>query len=63
MKLTSPLVGLALSVALLPAAGALSQAPPEHGTIGYHVRSGGHDLADHDWRQYIAFADRHFRAR
>ena len=29
MKLTGPLVGLALSVALLPAAGALSQAPPE----------------------------------
>ena len=29
MKLTVPLVGLAIAVALLPAAGALSQAPPE----------------------------------
>ena len=29
MKLTTPLVSLVLSVALLPAAGALSQAPPE----------------------------------
>jgi hypothetical protein len=34
---------------------------PVHGTIGYHVRSGGHDLNDYDWRQYLAFADRHLR--
>jgi len=36
---------------------------PVHGRIGYHVRSGGHDLADADWRQYLAFADRHLRGR
>ena len=36
---------------------------PIHGTIGYHVRSGGHDLADADWRHYLAFADRHLRGR
>jgi hypothetical protein len=36
---------------------------PIHGRIGYHVRSGGHALADDDWRQYLAFADRHLRAR
>jgi hypothetical protein len=36
---------------------------PVHGTIGYHVRSGGHALTDYDWRQYLAFADRHFRGR
>jgi len=34
---------------------------PVQGTIGYHVRSGGHDLGDYDWRQYLAFADRHLR--
>ena len=36
---------------------------PVHGRLGYHVRSGGHDLADADWRQYLAFADRHLRGR
>lgn len=35
---------------------------PVHGTIGYHVRSGGHALADYDWKQYLAFADRHWGA-
>jgi len=34
---------------------------PVQGQIAYHVRSGGHDLTDYDWRQYLAFADRHLR--
>jgi dipeptidyl aminopeptidase/acylaminoacyl peptidase len=33
---------------------------PVHGTIGYHVRAGGHDLSAYDWRQYLAFADKHW---
>jgi hypothetical protein len=33
---------------------------PVQGTIGYHIRSGGHDVKTFDWEQYLDFADKHF---
>lgn len=30
---------------------------PVHGTIAYHLRSGGHDITAWDWSQFMTFAD------
>jgi hypothetical protein len=34
---------------------------PVGNTIGFHNRKGGHALTDFDWKQFLDFADRHFR--
>ncbi len=43
----------------------IKQLPPLNqsfqGQIGYHIRSGGHDVTLFDWQQYLNFADKHFK--
>ncbi|EMI17456.1 acetyl xylan esterase [Rhodopirellula maiorica SM1] len=43
----------------LPAAKMPPVDEPSQGSIGYHVRSGGHSVTDFDWTQYIKFAKQH----
>lgn len=33
---------------------------PVMGTIGYHIRTGGHDVKEFDWDRYMDFADLHY---
>jgi hypothetical protein len=34
---------------------------PVHGVIGYHIRSGKHDVTSFDWKAYLDFADKHLK--
>jgi hypothetical protein len=44
--------------------GVEDQPPPDQPVgdfIGYHLRTGDHDVTAWDWEQYLNFADRHFK--
>ena len=44
----------------LPADDMPEPGEPAHGTVGYHIREGGHNLTPEDWGYYMDFADTHF---
>lgn len=46
-----------LAISKMPA---LNQ-PSLEGDVGYHIRTGKHDINSYDWSQYIRFADKYFK--
>ena len=46
--------------------GVPDQPPIDHpvgDTLGYHVRTGPHDITAYDWAQYLDFADHHLKVK
>jgi len=49
----------------LPGLGSTNMPSPDHpllaGHIGYHIRTGQHDLTEYDWSCFMDFADKRWK--
>ncbi len=52
-----------LGTAGLPQPGFPALNQPVMGALGYHIRTGKHDVTAYDWEQYLKFADQHLKPR
>jgi hypothetical protein len=59
----SPVYRLFGSEGLTPAAFPKPDSPLHEGRIGYHLRTGKHNLTEYDWARFMDFADRHMKPR
>lgn len=60
-QLASPVWGLYGLAGLAAEAFPSPDTPLHGGRVGYHLRTGKHDLALYDWERYMDFADRHWK--
>jgi len=58
-KLSSPVWALYGKKGLVGDTFPAVETPLQEGSVGYHIRSGKHDLALYDWKRFMDFADKH----
>lgn len=59
--LASPVWGLYGRQGLVGDAFPAPDTPLQQGRVGYHLRTGKHDLSLYDWQRYMDFADKHLK--
>ncbi|QDU94458.1 glucuronyl esterase domain-containing protein [Lignipirellula cremea] len=59
-KNAAPVYDLLLGKESFPAKEMPAADQPVRGRIGYHLRTGKHDVTSYDWKQYMDFADKHY---
>ncbi|HLU89278.1 MAG TPA: prolyl oligopeptidase family serine peptidase, partial [Cyclobacteriaceae bacterium] len=61
MKAAEPVYALYKRHSQLPSTPPPLNTPLIQSSMGYHVREGKHNLTEYDWKNFIKFADYHFK--